>query len=270
MKNFYSILKFYINSSIHVAVAVVAFAGITFLDFGLEFKNHLLVFIFFSTLVAYTFVKHLHLLRYRRSIYKDDLKYILVLASISIVPILVSLFYFKLETLVFIVLLGIFTLLYVLPFLPKAKNLREVNGLKIFIIALVWTGTTVILPFISSEIELSSPDAEKILYIMSRFFIVIALIIPFEIRDLKLDQIYLKTLPQVLGVFKSKVLAINLVLLSMLLLYCSEINTEADVFIHVTIIGLIWFSRPHKAFYYTALLVESVPVFWFLSKLFFN
>lgn len=269
--NFISkILKLYINSSIHVALAVVSFACITYLDFDLEIKNSILVFVFFSTLVAYTFVKYIPLIKHEQLRLTDSLKFIFILSLVSILPIFISLFYFELEVIGLILLLGLFTLLYVLPFLPKVKNLRDVSGLKIFIIALVWTGTTVILPFLSSDFELSSLDAEKTLYIMSRFLVVIALIIPFEIRDLKLDEIYLKTLPQVLGVFNSKALAVGLVLLSMLLLNFVEIDTYIYVYMHLLIIILILFSKRRNAFLYTALLVEAVPILWFLLNYFFG
>lgn len=260
------ILRLYINSSIHVALAVVSFACITYLDFELEFKNHLLVFIFFSTIVAYTVVKYIPLLKLDQLRSNNTLKIIFTLALFSILPIIYALSFFNTRTLVFTLVLGVFTLLYALPFLPTAKNLRDVSGLKIFIIALVWTGATVILPLLSSEVDLSSLNVEKILYILSRFLIVIALIIPFEIRDLKLDQIYLKTLPQVLGVFKTKVLAIGLVFLSALLLSLVDIDTYIYVYIHVLIFFLILFSKRHNAFLYTALLVEAVPILWFLVK----
>lgn len=267
--NFISkILTLYINSSMHVALAVVSFACITYLDFDLEINNSVLVFVFFSTLVAYTFVKYIPLIKHDHLKLTNRLKFIFILSVVSILPIFISLFYFELEVIVFILLLGVFTLLYVLPFLPEAKNLRDVSGLKIFIIAFVWTGTTVILPFLSAEIEWSSLDAEKTLYIMSRFLIVVALIIPFEIRDLKLDEIYLKTLPQVLGVFQTKILAVGLILMSMICLSIVMIDTYIYVYIHILVVMLVLFSKRRDAFLYTALLVEAVPILWFLLKYF--
>lgn len=268
MNLFCKILKLYINSSIHVALAVVSFTCITYLDFDLKIEKNVLAFVFFSTIVAYTFVKYIPLVKQERLRLTKSLKSIFILALVSVLPIFISLFYFEARVVFFIFFLGLFTLLYVLPFLPKAKNLRDVSGLKIFIIALVWIGTTVILPFLSSEFELSSFDVEKIMYIMSRFLLVIALIIPFEIRDLNLDQIYLKTLPQVFGIFKSKLLAVSFVLTSMLLLSFVILDTNIYVFIHALIILLILFSKRHNAFLYTALLVESVPILWFLLKIF--
>ena len=267
---FSKLLKLYINSSIHVALAVASFACITYLDFELEFKNHLIAFIFFSTIVAYTFVKYIPLMKFDQLRINTNLKIIFLISLLSVFPIFYSLTYFQTNTLVFILVLGIFTSLYVLPFLPTAKNLRDVSGLKIFIIALVWTGVTVILPFLSSEVELSSLDMEKTLYVVSRFVLVIALIIPFEIRDLKLDQIYIKTLPQVFGVKYTKVLGLALVLISMALLSYVVENTHIYVYIHALVIILVLFSKRHNAFYYTALLVESVPILWFLLKYFIS
>jgi hypothetical protein len=238
------------------------------LDFGLEIQERILAFVFFSTIVAYTFVKYIPLVKQKPLRLTKSLKFIFILSLLSILPILVSIFYFELNLVLFIFLLGLFTLLYVLPFLPKAKNLRDVSGLKIFIIALVWTGTTVLLPFLSSEIEMSSLAPEMIFYTLSRFLIVIALIIPFEIRDLKLDNIYLKTLPQVLGVLKSKILAVVLVLLSIVLLHFVQTDTYIYVIIHTLIIILIVCSKRQNAFFYTALLVEAVPILWVLLKYF--
>ncbi|NEV95029.1 prenyltransferase [Psychroflexus sp. YR1-1] len=261
-------LKLYINSSIHVALAVVSFACLTYLDFGLEIKSSVLVFVFFSTLVAYTFVKYIPLVKQKEVRLSDSLKFILFLSVVSVLPIFISLFYFDLEVIGFIVLLGVLTLLYVLPFLPEAKNLRDVSGLKIFIIASVWTGATVVLPFLSSEVELSSLDTEQIIYIMGRFLIVIALIIPFEIRDLELDDIYLKTLPQVFGVLQTKVFGIVLIITSMFLMSLIIHDTYIFVYMHLFILLLVVLSKRHNAFLYTVLLVEAVPILWFLLKYF--
>lgn len=268
MSVFLKLLKLYINSSIHVALAAVSFLCITYLDFNLQISIDLTVFVFFSTLVAYNFVKYVHLIKQKQHKFSRSLKFIITLSIFSIAPIFISLLNFQIHTLFFIVILGIFTLLYVLPFFPRAKNLRDVSGLKVFIIAIVWTGTTVVLPFISSEIVLSSLGGEFIWYSLSRFLIVIALIIPFEIRDLNLDAIYLKTLPQVFGVFQTKILAISATLLSFYLLSFVVNDTITFLYIHSFVIFLVLLSKRHNAFLYTALLVESVPILWLLLKIF--
>ena len=250
----------------HVALAALSFLCITYLDFNFQIDLNLIVFTFFSTLVAYNFVKYIHLIKQKQLKFSRSFKFIIGVSIFSIVPIFISLLNFQIHTILLIVVLSIFTLLYVLPFLPRAKNLRDISGLKVFIIAIVWTGTTVILPFFSSEIILSSLDSDKILYSISRFMFVIALIIPFEIRDLKLDAIYLKTLPQVLGVTQSKTLGVGLVVVSVVILSNVVNGTCVYLYIHVLLILLVIFSKRHNAFLYTVLLVESVPILWFLLK----
>lgn len=262
------LLNFYIDSSLHVALAVISFLLITYLDFDLQINPWVICFTFFSTILAYTVVKYLSLIKKNR--FKLSLKFRLIffLATVSVIPISLSMFHFGNEVILFISALGLLTALYVLPFLPKAKNLRDVSGLKIFIIALVWTGATVILPLFSAEFDKSWLDDELLFYTLSRFLLIIALIIPFEIRDLRLDDIYLKTLPQVFGVFKTKLIAVGIVILSMLLLYLASVDTYIYVFIHLLIIVLIVGSKRRDAFLYTTLLVEGVPVLWVLIKYF--
>lgn len=267
MKILLKILNLYINSSVHVAIAVASFTGLTYLDLGLDLQYYSISFVFFSTIFAYTFVKYLPFVWQNFKPLNNTIKGFYLLALFSVVPAVISLYQFSLQAFVFTSGLGVLTLLYALPFLPSAKNLRDISGLKIFIISLVWTGATVILPLFTSEFEWSSLTYTELLYTGSRFLIVTALIIPFEIRDLKLDHIYLKTLPQVLGVFWSKVLAISFTLMSMFLLSSIDIYIEVDSIFHIIIIIMILGAKSRNSFYYASFWVESIPVLWFLSKI---
>ena len=51
------IFSFYINSSLHVAIAVCAFAMITVIEFDLELSKSVIGFIFFGTVFGYNFIK---------------------------------------------------------------------------------------------------------------------------------------------------------------------------------------------------------------------
>mgnify|MGYP001364206609 FL=1 len=97
--------------------------------------------------------------------------------------------------------LALLTALYAVPFLPNNTNLRTLPTLKIFIIAVVWAGVSVYLPVVY---EASAFTTEFYLMLAQRFMLVLALIIPFEIRDLTYDSAALGTLPQVLGIKKTK------------------------------------------------------------------
>lgn len=263
--------KFYINSSLHVALAVVSFTMVTFQNFNLTADRDIVVFVFFSTVVAYNFVKYFPVLKLQRETITAELKRIVLLSFLSIIPLVMTLFTMTLETFLFIVCLGILTLLYVLPFLPKTKNLRDVSGLKIFVIALVWTGTTVGLPFFETDQGYILLARETIFYASSRFFLIIALTIPFEIRDTKLDSPYLKTLPQWVGVTNTKVIGVLLSLLSLVILVLSgEDFTSLYMILYILVIGFIVFSNQDNTLYYSAFWVESLPLLWFMSIFIFG
>ena len=52
------IFEFYINSSIHVALAVLSLVLITVLEFNLKLPNSYWYFVFFGTITGYNFVKY--------------------------------------------------------------------------------------------------------------------------------------------------------------------------------------------------------------------
>ena len=263
--------RFYINSSLHVALAVVSFTMVTFLNFNLKAGSNILVFVFFSTVVAYNFVKYFSLLKVQRETITTEMKGIVMLSLVSLIPLVMTLNAMTLETFLFIFCLGILTLIYVLPLLPKTKNLRDVSGLKIFVIALVWTGTTVGLPFFVTDQGNTLLDTETIYYASSRFFLIIALTIPFEIRDTKLDSPYLKTLPQWVGITNTKVIGVLLSLLSLVILVLSgEDLASLYIVLYLLVIGFIVFSNQDNTIYYSAFWVESLPLLWFLAIFIFG
>ena len=112
-----------------------------------------------------------------------------------------QLFFLSERVIVTLFILVAITGLYALPVLPRHKNFRSLSGLKILIVAAVWAGTTVILPAISQLEEINwNVKVET----FQRFMLVLILLVPFEIRDLKYDSAALKTLPQRVGVKGAK------------------------------------------------------------------
>ncbi len=100
------------------------------------------------------------------------------------------------------------TMLYTVPVFPKLGNARNWAGVKIYIVAFCWAGITLFLPIINADLPLSQ---DVWLKFCQRFLLVIILILIFEIIDIKHDDASLQTVPQKLGVQKTKWL--NLLLL---------------------------------------------------------
>jgi 4-hydroxybenzoate polyprenyltransferase len=103
-------------------------------------------------------------------------------------------------------------LFYVLP-LSGGKRLREVGLWKIFLIGGVWGVVTVGLP--AMQLKVVPSMAELLLLLSERALFVIAITIPFDVRDLSTDAHKgVRTLPSVLGWKRALALAVGLLALS--------------------------------------------------------
>jgi hypothetical protein len=271
MKILKTILDFYIHSSIHVALSVFALVQMTDLVFGITSNGSVAYFAFFGTVVGYNFVKYDALVRSKKIQMRNSLKLILLFSVFSFIA--VGFFFFQLQRITQMVSVAVLviTLLYTLPFFPNRKNARNWAGVKIYIVALCWVGVTVVLPIIDAEIAITSD-----FYIKSvqRFILVFVLILIFEIIDLKKDDPYLKTMPQQIGVGRTKYLGYIL-----LLLFCGlefldyKVNDDFKTsffsfplqFIVAAIVALfLYFVNENRSKYYTSFWVESIPILWWL------
>lgn len=92
---------------------------------------------------------------------------------------------------------GIIALMYILPIIPGKKRLRDLGWAKILMIGWSWAWLTAFLPaYYFSEIALHL----AIIHGIERMLFIIAITIPFEIRDIEIDtSVGLKTAPERFG-----------------------------------------------------------------------
>ena len=277
MRLFRSVLDYYINSSIHVALAVCAMSCITMIQFDLNIDKDVLFFTFFATITGYNFVKFFGIAKFHHRRLTSRLRSIQLFSLLAF--ILMTVFFFRLQTItmVLITAFGLVTFLYAIPILPKhlfidqQRNLRSISGLKIYIIALVWTGVTVLLPLIDNHVELS----EDIWYAsLQRFLIVIVLMLPFEIRDLNFDSLKLSTVPQNIGIRGTKILGILLLIVVFSLEYCISDYRQLSIWLHAIFVMLLaiflLLSYQRQSRYYSSFWVESLPLWWLGLLLMFS
>ena len=263
------ILNFYINSSVHVALSVYAMTWITLIEYGIEYDENTLYFVFYASITGYNFVKYFGLAKFHHRSLAGWLKAIQVFSFLAFLAMCYYAIQLEVKTIVVLSILGLITFLYAIPILPKKyfvddkKNLRQISGLKVYIIALVWSFTTVILPLINNNIDLNFDTA---IVCLQRFLFVIALMLPFEIRDLNYDSLKLGTIPQTIGVKKTKWYGVILLLVFVLLeLFKHDVSNS--VLISVVVISIITlvfilFSNKKQPKYYSAFWVESLPIVW--------
>jgi hypothetical protein len=204
-----SALRFIGKTNLFISIAslfsilgATAFAGIE-PDYSLAF------FAFFAALFTYNFQRRVGDLSQDHSYSKT------VAAMMAIGTLGMAYFVFELAIyqIIVLALTGLISLAYAFPLIPSSKgiiSLRLVPGLKLWIIVLAWTLSTVILPVIGAQLSTSFIA----LFVLQQACFVAALTIPFDIRDLPVDWPWQKTIPQVFGVNQARNLALLFLLIS--------------------------------------------------------
>ncbi len=257
-------LNFYLESSMHVALAVTALTFMGYQAFELPANNSVLSFVFLGSITGYNLVKYAPVAGlFHRSLTRN-LRAIQVFSFFVFLLLMFTFFKLPLVLKWMSIGLGMATLLYVIPFFGK-KNFRNQYGWKIFIIAFVWAGVTTLLPYFTYHGTMSS---DLWVTLAQRFLWVLVLTLPFDIRDLVYDSRELGTLPQRFGIEKTKVLGL-IVLVAIVVLEGLKVNQNFAYHLSQLLILmvsgiLLLFARSHQSRYYTTFWVEALPVFWLI------
>ncbi|MDB9954153.1 hypothetical protein OAD49_01150 [Flavobacteriaceae bacterium] len=262
MTLFKRFLDFYINSSMHVALAVLSFSVLTAYELDLENSISFYLAVFLASVAGYNFVKYFGLTKFYYRSLTTKLKYIQLVSVLSLIGFGSIFFQLEQSSQILFVFLGLITFLYAIPMGVKMPhNLRSIGGVKIYIIALVWAMTTVVLPVFESQQTLV---ADPWILMLQRTFIVIVLMLPFEIRDLDIDQLHLSTIPQKIGIPYTKIIGYALLGDTILLeFFKQEFNQNRFLILVFSVALLAIFlakSTKKKSRYYTAFWVESLPI----------
>lgn len=265
---------FYLNSSFHVALAVYAMSFITLKRFNILYDENILYFIFYATITAYNFVKYFGIAKFHHRSLTQSLKAIQIFSFICFAFLCYYALQLPFKSLIYILVFGVITFLYAFPFIPKdfyldnQQNLRDFSGIKVYIIAFVWTGVTVFLPLINNEFTF---NADVFITAFQYFIFVIVLMLPFEIRDLKYDSLKLATIPQRIGVKLTKLFGlIFLMVFFFAEFFKDELSncniTSSSIITFITAIFLV-FTNKKRNRYYSSFWVESIPIFWLIIVL---
>lgn len=268
--------NFYINSSVHVALAVVSMTYVSLMEFGLAIDWSLLGFVFFSTVTGYNFVKYFGIAKFHHRSLAEWLRVIQVYSLVCFVLMLYFAALLQMRTLIYIAVFAVVTFMYAVPLLPtrffmdRKRNLRNIGGLKVYVIALVWGGVTVLLPILDSQ---ENFDMEVWVALVQRFALVMMLMLPFEIRDLQFDSLKLATIPQKIGVRNTKLLGVFLGIIFVLLEFLkSDVRLKIIVLtfvMAVVTLSFILFATRSRSRYYSSFWVEGIPVLWLVLHLVF-
>ncbi|MFI5451032.1 hypothetical protein ACHMWN_02655 [Pedobacter sp. UC225_61] len=241
-KALFSILDFLLFSNLFIAICAVAQGLVTYYLLKLPPDIYVLAFVFFSTLLIYNLSM---LLSKPKEPHKSPFKRVRwifshhrLIISITLISILciipVGLLYLSFQAKLLMGFVGLIAVAYNFPFLSlnqKKIGLRNLPGIKLFLIAFVWSVSCVLLPIVELENNRNVviPLGETLLLVAKRFLFICAITIPFDIRDLFQDKLYeLKTIPVMLGEKKAWIFCQALLgaYLILLVLFTKNINLD--------------------------------------------
>lgn len=268
MKPFLKLLNLYIQCSIHVSLSAVALTWLTVISLGVSVDWILLGFIFFATVTGYNFVLYAGIAKWHHRSLPTNIRLIQLFSGLAFLAMGWFLWLLPVRLWWWILLTALLTLFYAIPAFPGGKNLRNVPGLKIGIIAAVWTIVTVVFPVVHSNISQGDTELQLLL---QRFLFILVLALPFEIRDLKNDNLSLGTIPQRIGIKNTKILGVVVLGLVGVLEFWLQIflpnPLQCTYLILIVTAVFLLFSHPNRSNYYTAIWVESIPVLWITIEL---
>jgi hypothetical protein len=230
------------------------------------------LFLALSTFFSYNAIRFL---KYKTGVLKDEIyswfynhyKFLIVLNLIVLFKIIEFVFQLSLVEWEVLFPFAIFTVLYMLPvmkFKQGSYSLRKIPGLKIFCIAISWAGLVIFFPLVQNSVPI---DVEVFLFFIQQFIFVLVLTLPFDIRDIDFDSKELKTIPMVVGLDKTKRIALFL-LLAINVVFIGVFSFREVVvlfFISLLLAVLIWNSERNQSKYYASFWIEGVPILWFIT-----
>ena len=280
-------LDFLLFSNLFIALCAVAQALVTYQLVHVKPDTSVLGLLFFSTLALYNFSILL-------SKPKDPLnspfrrvkwifshyRLMITLTLIAIFSCISLIFFLSLTGQILLMILGVISVGYNLPlfsFHDKRFGLRNIPGVKLFLIAIVWSLSVVLLPILEIKgnelIAISTRDT--ILLIAKRFLFIAAITVPFDIRDLFQDRsAALKTIPVLFGEKKAYLICQAILLTYLVLLFLFTKNLDRNFFALTTTVllagWLIFHSNFKKNEYYYFLFLDGTMILQFLMLIIFN
>lgn len=218
------IFDFILFSNIFIALGAVAltYSTITQLQLNTSNKTYLLL-VFFATLFIYNFQR----LFYKSTSGSDSIRRIWINKNQHVIKLhtaigflgtCITFLYSDYKLLLYLSPLLLLSIVYFTPFI----KLRKHPLLKLLTLVLVWTMVTATTPLLLAN---ESIAVNHLLHVAERFFFMIAICIPFDIRDLHIDKTEnIQTIPHYIGEKKAKNMALLCISISGIILFIEYVG----------------------------------------------
>jgi len=282
------IIDFVLFSNVFMSLCAVAQGLLTFYLIDSKPVYSVLGLLFTSTLGIYNFCILISKPKSpEKSPYKrirwffSHYRLMVTLTIVSMLSLIPLFFLISTASKILLVFLSILSFGYGLPLFSigdQKFSLRNIPGLKLVMITLVWTMSCVLLPILEAQAgQLATISMrDTTILIAKRFLFIAALAIPFDIRDLFQDkQLGLKTIPVAWGEKNAylfcQVLLIGYVVLLFLFRDRGFTTDFWALTLSVVLTGwLIFKSKWEKNEYYYFFYMDGVLILQFLFVIIFN
>jgi 4-hydroxybenzoate polyprenyltransferase len=172
---------------------------------------------------------------------------------------------------------GTIAVSYVVPTLSKGRRLRDLGWMKIILIGWSWAWLTAFIPALYID---QQPTYMAVFIGLGRMLFIIALTIPFEIRDVRIDaSVGVITMPIRFGLEHSVRIGIRLCLILMLFFLINAIHYHDWLYgISMMIVSFItmWILKNSKSnhddYFFSGLtdglMIFALVLYWMMEKLF--
>ena len=271
-------------SNIFIAVCAVAQGLVTYQLLKVKPDLYVLGLLFSSTLALYNFSIVLSKPKNPENSKSARVRWIFshyrlmitisIIAVFSIIPL--SLF-LSASSKILLFTLAVISVAYNLPLFTihdKKFGLRNIPGIKLFLIASVWALSCVLIPILEMEDNktITVTLNDTILLIAKRFLFIAAITVPFDIRDLYQDKFYeLKTIPVLFGERWAWLICQGFLGAYLVLLFLFTDQFDSNFFsltLTIMLTGwLIFRSKWKKNEYYYFLYLDGTMILQFLMLL---
>lgn len=258
------LIKAIVYSNLWIALGASCYAATTYFLLNAPLDYVYLVLIFFATFFAYNFQRLVRLNTLTQPLSERQVWLVKHQKSMRLITLAsffatVMVSFYALEFMDVLLLLPslILVLLYATFFVNTKKGLRDLPLLKIFLIGSVWAYVLGVFPLLKMD------NYSNWMWIFSdKFFFIMALAIPFDIRDLNVDSVDKKTFPQLLGINGSKLLASIFLVTSFTIQFMvlqNNMNAFQSLYF-LMVLALILFTHSQRHELYFSGLLDGVLV----------
>jgi len=287
-KIFLQVFDFLLFSNIFIALCAVSQGLVTFYIIGTKPVFPVIGLLFTSTLAVYNLSILITKPEYpdksphkRIRWFFSHNRLMVTFTIVSFLSLIPLFFQLSMESGILLIFLSIISIFYSIPLFTVGDQkfgIRNIPGLKQFLIVFVWTLSSVLIPVLEAQhFHLTSISMrDTTILIAKRFLFYGALTIPFDIRDLYEDkQTGVKTIPVMWGEKNAYLLCLVLLTGYVILLFLFRNNGFSMNFWALTLTTvltgwLIFKSKWEKNEYYYFFWMDGTLILQYLMLLLFN